>query len=84
MESDVFFPFASPATGTPPAQGGTRIVCLCTVFIMSTEKDQLQLLLTLENAMTVLYDFVMKEKERCDELIKRVEVLEANEKDNSR
>jgi|10_taG_2_1085330.scaffolds.fasta_scaffold42494_2 hypothetical protein len=51
---------------------------------MSTEKDQLQLLLTLENAMTVLYDFVMKEKERCDELIKRVEVLEANEKDNSR
>ena len=51
---------------------------------MSTEKDPLQLLLTLENAMTVLYDFVMKEKERCDELIKRVEVLEANEKDNSR
>ena len=49
-----------------------------------TEKDQLQLLLTLENAMTVLYDFVMKEKERCDELIKRVEVLEKNEKDNPR
>tara|TARA_R100000005_G_C4802578_1_gene93410 strand:- start:174 stop:329 length:156 start_codon:yes stop_codon:yes gene_type:complete len=38
---------------------------------------------TLEKACDTLYKFVMTEKSRLDELIKRVEVLE-NEKDNSR
>ena len=38
---------------------------------------------TLEKACDTLYKFVMREKTRLDDLIKRVEVLE-NEKDNSR